>query len=1321
MKNIFLLFLFSFISTFTFGQFRMVGAVDGSGWTTVNDSTYTGNINFFTDLTGKGYLATSIDSAYQLFTGTEQIYFIDSTWNKTFSSASVRIIERNNTNGQPVGQVQIYVPNPSGTIPQAPFGSTGAVSQIQAAIDSWNARIMPELTSLGRIDSIDIIDSIVIAFDVNGVELMRDTVHGFGQGGGGSGDDVSAFPDGVQLSPTDSIVFVDSLHSVQELIDLFQDSIGVASISYDGSTLTITNKDGTTATTALANVVSGSGAPVGAPGTGQRLYLNQTDSTLYGAIGGAWALLPLGGGITIWEPSTQVVVGTGTGVDSYTNLKYSDATKTFTVAAAKSNQSYVDTIGVSFSRPVVNSITFSTSPNTTNTTGIDYHGIDLTYGSDGTNITNQANLYPFESRATYSGTGAIGRLIPGYFLSKNTSSGTSSSLYGLRILTENSGSGSATIGYGIGIGNPTRSGGGIGTYYGFYQEAISSGTGTSAYGFYSGEVSGSSTNNYGFYSNATSNFMKGLTVGASPFNVNSGALSINTSTKQATWGGYAGATLDGTISRFLGVDASGNMVTTNNTGGVLPAGSNNLTLRHNGTSWVTSAFFYTDALGRSTFAPTTSTLTSGTYESLVHIGQFAPTSGTAGWAAFRLNNTINQTGGANGITNSLLINPTLTSAPNYRGIQIDNSVGHSIYQSSLAASNYFAGKVGIGTSAPARSLHVSFDDTNTTTPNLATRVTATTSGTAAAGFGVTEELALENASGTNVVIASRSAIFSTATAGSESAYLRWSNALNGTVAEKMRLLSTGQFRLPLYTSSSAFTGTTSHFTTQDASGNFLTKDAATFRTELGLNTNYFAQNGNSFATTATLGTNDSNDLAFETKGTTKMTIDTTGLVGIGVDPTIAQLEVKGTGPQLGLRGGLDQAINKIIFQDDGGQTGTIGYPSSGNDNMIFRNETTGGTVNLGTNNVIEMTMSVGGNIDYFDNNQTNINILGADSLGAGTDTPSEVLDVIGNAKIQGLGSTLTSGTSRLQFYNTSSTNSFNFLLDNVDVFSLYNTVGNRLQEWTTTGTNLNGVNDGAFNNIMNLYHNSTTPADDDYQYISWYANDSGGNKTEFARDRTVELNAADGSEDGSREFYYADAGTLKRGLQINPNAITLGNTTQGSIISIMNNTQRDALTPATGMTVYSSDDKINYKYDGARWVGEAQSSVSWDANVAALAGATDTILVEKLGNWSRVDSVVTFSYRFKVGWDFASPIVSFTLDLPIASNFTDADGDVEATVTMTQSDTYTTGLAVTGQRRVIANTTDDKIQIVAEALHNADPGGTAQRYWVTVDGSYKVK
>jgi hypothetical protein len=50
-------------------------------------------------------------------------------------------------------------------------------------------------------------------------------------------------------------------------------------------------------------------------------------------------------------------------------------------------------------------------------------------------------------------------------------------------------------------------------------------------------------------------------------------------------------------------------------------------------------------------------------------GNFAPTSGTALFNALQLTPTINQTGGANGITRGLFVNPTLTAAADFRAIE----------------------------------------------------------------------------------------------------------------------------------------------------------------------------------------------------------------------------------------------------------------------------------------------------------------------------------------------------------------------------------------------------------------------------------------------------------------------------------------------------------------------------------------------------------------------------------------------------------------------------------------------------------------------------
>ena len=81
---------------------------------------------------------------------------------------------------------------------------------------------------------------------------------------------------------------------------------------------------------------------------------------------------------------------------------------------------------------------------------------------------------------------------------------------------------------------------------------------------------------------------------------------------------------------------------------------------------------------------------------------FAPTSGTAVFNMFAVTPIINQTGGANGITRGICVNPTLTAAADFRAIETVS--GNVIFGST-------SGNVGIGCTTPKYKLHVVGDVT----------------------------------------------------------------------------------------------------------------------------------------------------------------------------------------------------------------------------------------------------------------------------------------------------------------------------------------------------------------------------------------------------------------------------------------------------------------------------------------------------------------------------------------------------------------------------------------------------------------------------------
>ena len=116
-----------------------------------------------------------------------------------------------------------------------------------------------------------------------------------------------------------------------------------------------------------------------------------------------------------------------------------------------------------------------------------------------------------------------------------------------------------------------------------------------------------------------------------------------------------------------------------------------------------SNIFYYSAGGANTnqhvFTTTSAiSLTSGDTFITSNQATFAPTSGNAVFSAIRLQPTINQTGGANGITRGIYVNPGITAAADWRSIEWSNNSGWGLYGAGTS-NNYVGGNFAIGSTA----------------------------------------------------------------------------------------------------------------------------------------------------------------------------------------------------------------------------------------------------------------------------------------------------------------------------------------------------------------------------------------------------------------------------------------------------------------------------------------------------------------------------------------------------------------------------------------------------------------------------------------------
>ena len=150
---------------------------------------------------------------------------------------------------------------------------------------------------------------------------------------------------------------------------------------------------------------------------------------------------------------------------------------------------------------------------------------------------------------------------------------------------------------------------------------------------------------------------------------------------------------------------------------------------------------------------------------------------------------------------------------------------------------------------------------------------------------------------------------------------------------------TGSLEVSSSVTAQSFTG--SLFGTSSWAQNALT---ASFITPTG--TNAFVQGGNSFGTTALLGTNDNQDLQLETNGSVRMTISSSGRVGIGTTTPTSTLQVNGsiTATNLTVTNGSVVATLSPIE----GSTGLLLSSNDGSDTRIFTDSITTGINSSGS-------------------------------------------------------------------------------------------------------------------------------------------------------------------------------------------------------------------------------------------------------------------------------------------------------------------------------------------------------------------------------------
>ena len=153
---------------------------------------------------------------------------------------------------------------------------------------------------------------------------------------------------------------------------------------------------------------------------------------------------------------------------------------------------------------------------------------------------------------------------------------------------------------------------------------------------------------------------------------------------------------------------------------------------------------------------------------------------------------------------------------------------------------------------------------------------------------------------------------------------------------------------------------------------------ATCNSTFATTSNAFLQNGNSFGATAVLGTNDTNNLSFETDGTTRWTIDTNGHFTPNVDDTYD----------------IGSDTNRVHDLYLGPSTLHIGSSSSDEGTLSYDTSTESLLVQNATDSTTALQVRTSGGTSVITVDTLN------ERLGIGDDTPSAALSVGSGSKFK---------------------------------------------------------------------------------------------------------------------------------------------------------------------------------------------------------------------------------------------------------------------------------------------------------------------------------